>query len=62
MYNASKKNIITKCSVNNIYNLINEQFVIAYFFFHQSVLIKSVLVFQVSLALFEFDFLAEIMP
>ncbi len=56
----AKKMIITKCSVNNIYNLINEQFVIVYFFFHQHVFIKSVLVFQVSLALF--DFLAEIMP
>ncbi len=59
MCNASKK-IITKCSVNK-YNLINEQFVIVYFF-PSGVLIKSVLVFQVSLALFEFDFLAEIMP
>ncbi len=58
----AKMLIITKCSVNNIYSLINEQFVIVYFFFHQHVLIKSVLVFQVSLALFEFDFLAEIMP
>ncbi len=50
--------IITKCSVNNMYSLINEQFVIVYFFLHQHVLIQSVLVFQVSLALFEFDFLA----
>ncbi len=58
----AKKKIITKCSVNNIYNLINEQFVIVYFFFHQHLLIQSVLVFQVSLDLFEFDFLAEIMP